>query len=644
MEEAAAAWPEQFKLSKMWDSCEITRDQMRKQQRLLDWQSAQATGVATKATLKLNRFVVRKTMQVKEIHRLLVTSPDTVKMYVDEWGLKRLMSYTLRRYRTGALNFRDATLQPIMNLMIAKWGGGDPDGENGGDDEAGEAGDPSDGEGHHDDAPVVEAEHDEPAVEYVDPYLLPDGQVFEPYSEDEFGDPVPCPNNQEPVPTPDNQELEMPTPDNHELEMPVLGGPFPTPDNQELEMPLLGGPFPTPDNQELEMPLLGGPLPTPDNQELEIGVPSKEPAEMPVIRDHEVAYHEFSWWVFGVLVGKQKLAEKQAQRAIAARTSCDPSSLDTQPFDIFDAAAGTESIASAPEKAFTVLDFKAIFGLAVAEVSRTEQFKGKPGKRKAGGHEGATANEGEQGDESDEDDDEPVVKKRPAAKRTKTNHGGAASKATGGRGRGRGRGRGCGGKKPGSSIPPEEDAKVSGDAADEPGEDTKPSSDAADEPEEDAKASSDADDEPEDEGPASPGEAKPSKKSTAKAAAKKAPKPKAGAKKAPKPKAAAKKAPKAKGKAVAKAKGKPSDEEPPVKEKVFARRPRPNPPDQAMQWQAIRDIFDSHVKPSLRFPSKHEYAWYDMIKPLFDANSTIDDYLKIARARASDFLKSAVSK
>ena len=48
MEEPAAAWPEQFKLSKMWDSCEITRDQMRKQQRLLDWPGAKATGVATK--------------------------------------------------------------------------------------------------------------------------------------------------------------------------------------------------------------------------------------------------------------------------------------------------------------------------------------------------------------------------------------------------------------------------------------------------------------------------------------------------------------------------------------------------------------------------------------------------------------------
>ena len=64
MEEPAAAWPEQFKLSKMWDSCEITRDQMRKQQRLLDWPGAKATGVATKVSLKLNRFVVRKTMQV----------------------------------------------------------------------------------------------------------------------------------------------------------------------------------------------------------------------------------------------------------------------------------------------------------------------------------------------------------------------------------------------------------------------------------------------------------------------------------------------------------------------------------------------------------------------------------------------------
>ena len=138
------------------------------------------------------------------------------------------------------------------------------------------------------------------------------------------------------------------------------------------------------------------------------------------------------------------------------------------------------------------------------------------------------------------------------------------------------------------------------------------------------------DDQPDDaqaEGTASPGEVKPpAKKTKAEAATKKAAKPKAA------------------GKAAAKSKGKAGQEEPePFKEKVFARRPRPNPPQQAMQWQAIRDIFDSHIKPSLRFPSKHEYAWYDKMKALLPTEGTIQDYLNIARGQASDFLKS-VSK
>ena len=58
------SWPEKHKLAKTWDGCEISRDRMRTQRRLLDWFSAASTGVASKATLKLNRFCVRQTMQI----------------------------------------------------------------------------------------------------------------------------------------------------------------------------------------------------------------------------------------------------------------------------------------------------------------------------------------------------------------------------------------------------------------------------------------------------------------------------------------------------------------------------------------------------------------------------------------------------
>ena len=45
--------------------------------------------------------------QVKEIHTMLVSKVDNINMVVDEWGTKRLVSYCLRAYRTGVLNFRD---------------------------------------------------------------------------------------------------------------------------------------------------------------------------------------------------------------------------------------------------------------------------------------------------------------------------------------------------------------------------------------------------------------------------------------------------------------------------------------------------------------------------------------------------------
>ena len=253
------------------------------------------------------------------------------------------------------------------------------------------------------------------------------------------------------------------------------------------------------------------------------------------------------------------------------------------------------------------------------EVKRTDQFKVRSCKGKAAADVDADAEmkDHEERRESDEDDDEPVVKKRPAAKRKSSEDGVSDTASTG---RGRGKGRGKGGKKPGSSAPPKAKAKAKGKAADKKAAKAKPDG-SGDEPEDDQPDDAQA------EGTASPGEVKPpAKKTKAEAATKKAAKPKAA------------------GKAAAKSKGKAGQEEPePFKEKVFARRPRPNPPQQAMQWQAIRDIFDSHIKPSLRFPSKHEYAWYDKMKALFPTEGTIQDYLNIARGQASDFLKS-VSK
>lgn len=150
-----------------------------------------------------------------------------------------------------------------MATMVAKWGG------NAGDD-AGDPddADPSDGGGDEDagEAPVV-------AEDPGDPYLLPDGQLWVPFSDDEMpalGDDVPT-NNQEPH------------------EMSVLGDDVPTPGNQEPhEMPMLGDDVPTDNDEPQEMPVLGDDVPT-DNQEMpvlgDVPTDNQEPHEMPALGD-----------------------------------------------------------------------------------------------------------------------------------------------------------------------------------------------------------------------------------------------------------------------------------------------------------------------------------------------------------------------
>ncbi|CAE7940023.1 mekA, partial [Symbiodinium necroappetens] len=567
----------------------------------------------------------------------------------------------------------DPSLQPIMAIMIAKWGGENPDEDDDGADDG--EGDPSGGEDAEDfAAPAVVA------AEPADPYMLPDGQLFVPFSDDEVeempalgDDPGPTPDNQKPhempvlgdrVPTPDNQKPpempvlgdHVPTPGNQEPpEMPVLGDDrVPTPDNQEPEMPVLGDPVPT-DNQEPEMPVLGDRVPT-DNQEPEPSVlgqdrvptPNHQEPQMPVLGDL-VPTPDKSRALQGLGVTmvatpcvnfkpppmierkshltssagakldrmlelRKKLAEKQAMRsALHNQPASDPSSLDTQPLDIFKAAVRQDSITSAPE-VFSVLDFK-------AEVSRTDQFAGKRKAADPGSDDDVTM-DGHADDpwskDGDKDDDEPVPMKRPAAKQLKTGPGPAKPKAK------------AKGKAAAKAKGKSDDAEATGKS-------------------DDAKATGKSDDEADEQGDAKSDDAKATGKSDDEAT-----------QEASKPKAEAKgKAAKAKGKsgekekATVKAKGK-SDEkekaekgkagEGEFKEKVFARRPRPNPPDQALQWQVIRDVFDSHIKPSLQYPSKHEYPWYDTVKPLLPADSTLDKYLKIARGQVSDFLKSVSKK
>ena len=46
-------------------------------------------------------------LKVKKLHSLFVKEPDAVDMCVDHWGVKRLVSLAVRRYRSGINSFRD---------------------------------------------------------------------------------------------------------------------------------------------------------------------------------------------------------------------------------------------------------------------------------------------------------------------------------------------------------------------------------------------------------------------------------------------------------------------------------------------------------------------------------------------------------
>ncbi|CAE7715359.1 unnamed protein product [Symbiodinium sp. CCMP2592] len=125
---------------------------MRRNGKLLIWDSPRATGVANKSSLRANRFAIHAVLElwvvaspvpksppigwlraeVKRIHDLLTAKPDVVSQYVDDWGAKRLTSWAIRRFRTGQTNFRDALLQPLMDLMVEHW---DPDEGGDGDDD-----------------------------------------------------------------------------------------------------------------------------------------------------------------------------------------------------------------------------------------------------------------------------------------------------------------------------------------------------------------------------------------------------------------------------------------------------------------------------------------------------------------------------
>ena len=154
---AASAWPQKGLLCETWDGHGLIREQLRSKQKLLQWPSPKCTGVANRANLVENRFQVEcilkvwiphtsspksppiewlrsevpwcselfsnvflkhhgqdcntmhapYSLEVKQLHQLLVSKPDSITMYVDEWGCKRLTSMVMRRFRAGSMSFKE---------------------------------------------------------------------------------------------------------------------------------------------------------------------------------------------------------------------------------------------------------------------------------------------------------------------------------------------------------------------------------------------------------------------------------------------------------------------------------------------------------------------------------------------------------
>ena len=68
-------WPAKHSLSKKWDAHPLIREQVRLNGRLLSWQRPEAVGVANKASVALNRFVLLILMEEWVSHAPTPKSP-----------------------------------------------------------------------------------------------------------------------------------------------------------------------------------------------------------------------------------------------------------------------------------------------------------------------------------------------------------------------------------------------------------------------------------------------------------------------------------------------------------------------------------------------------------------------------------------
>ncbi|CAE6968123.1 unnamed protein product [Symbiodinium sp. CCMP2456] len=170
----SALWPEDGALSKALEESGAVRAAFRtNRNHLLAWPSPELVGVASLKSMALNVAVLSvalevwastspicKTMsvdwlkaEVTQVHKLLNPgiSSKAVGIYVDAWGLKRLATLAMRRWKAPITTLRDRSLHVLFHIMTEAWGEYAPEADTGdmvaenddyldnGDDDAGAA-------------------------------------------------------------------------------------------------------------------------------------------------------------------------------------------------------------------------------------------------------------------------------------------------------------------------------------------------------------------------------------------------------------------------------------------------------------------------------------------------------------------------
>ena len=74
-EDESLQWPPKHALASAWDGQDLIRAQMRSSGKLLVWANPAATGIASKTSVKMNRFVIAVLMKIWGQHHPNPKSP-----------------------------------------------------------------------------------------------------------------------------------------------------------------------------------------------------------------------------------------------------------------------------------------------------------------------------------------------------------------------------------------------------------------------------------------------------------------------------------------------------------------------------------------------------------------------------------------